>query len=100
MIGQVGASVPCRKESPITITHTFFLEIVHGLGSGGQYLLLKGTSGSSLTSVVNLFCSYKPLGEAGVVPEVTRFHPSPSPEVSLTLMAWMDTACLSVADGG
>lgn len=53
-------------------------------------------------SVVNLFCSNKPLGGAEtflLVPEVTPCHPSPSPEVSLTLIR-VDTACFRIADGG
>lgn len=95
---QVGASVPCRKESPLTNTHTF-VEVLHGLGSGDP--LSKCPSGSSLMSVVNLFCSYKPLGGAGtffLVPEVTPCHRSPSPEVSLTLMIRVDAACFRIAD--
>lgn len=56
-----------------------------------------------LLTVVNLFCNYKPLGGVGtflLVPEVTHFHPSPSPVVSLTLMVGVDAACFSVAGGG
>jgi len=99
----MSASVPCSKELPIIIAHCFFLMVLHGLVSDGTDPLLGGTCDSSSTSrMVNLFCSCKLLGGAGallLVPAVIRFHPLPAPEVALTQILSVDTACISIAVG-
>lgn len=57
---------------------------------------------SSVLRAINLFCSCKFLGEAGtflLVLEVFYFHPSPFPEVLVTLIVGVDIAYLSIAVG-
>ena len=103
MVGQVSIWVPLprSRELPITIGHCFLPVALHCSGSVGPDALLESTSGSSSAlRAVNLFHSGKPLGGAGallLVPEVTSFHSSPSPEVALAIL--MDCACVHTAGG-
>lgn len=56
----------------------------------------------STLRVVNLLYSCKSSGGAEtlfVAPGIIRVHPSPSLEVSLTLIVGLDTACFPTADG-
>jgi len=85
------------------VTHChLLLGVLHDLRLSEPGLLPVATSDSpSALMVVNLFCSCKVLGGAGVFtlpPEVTSFHSFPSPEVFLTLMVRVDAACFSAAE--
>lgn len=66
--------------SHIVMTHCLYLMALCGLRVGWTSFIV-GTSGFSVLVVVNVFCTCKPLGGAGVfclVPKVTSFHPSSS----------------------
>lgn len=99
----MSACVPSSRVLLIATTHHFLLVALYGLQLGERGPLAVGISGSSsILRAVNLFCSCKFLGGAGVfllVLEVIDFHPSPSPEVLLTLTVGVDTTYFSIAGG-
>lgn len=77
MVSRINYWVPL---SHIVMTHCLYLMALCGLRVGWTSFIV-GTSGFSVWVVVNVFCTCKPLGGAGVfclVPKVTSFHHSSS----------------------
>lgn len=100
---QMGASVPCSRESPTTITHHFFQVIMHGTGSIGSVVSL-----TAMPSYSSAWGGTKPVhqlqssGRARaflLILGVTSFQSSSSTNFWLTILHSTEPSCLSTAMG-